>query len=280
MQPLKAVPKGIGAVGRALAFLGLSVFVLGPFAWLVISSFETRLQLFSRPPMLFPFPPFLGNYLETLSDPSLLLSLRNSLIVATCTTVAALLLGSLGAYAFARLKVPGKEPLFLAILSTQMLPGIVLLIPLYIIMRTLGLLYTYQGLILASLCFTLPYVIWLLRAFFISIPPDIEDAARVDGCSRLGAVFRVVIPLSAPGFVSTGILAFIAGWNEFLTASVMTNNATKTFTVRMAMYIGEETTSYEHMFAAAVIGTIPVLLLVIAFQRYIVRGMTEGGVSF
>ncbi len=268
----------LGGALLSIVWLVAAVYVTAPFLWMAISSFETRAQLFSRPPTWLPPALLIDNYVNILSDPSLLQTLRNSALVSTFTTVFALLLGSLAAYAFARLKVPGRDRLFVMVLASQMLPGIAILVPLYVTMRALGLIYTYQGLILAYLSFNLPYVIWLLRAFFVSIPPEIEEAARVDGCSRLGAIFRVVLPLSAPGFISTGIFAFIGAWNEFLIASVMTNNETKTFPVRMAQFIGEEWTAYEHMFAAAVLGTIPILILVLIFQRYIIRGLTEGAV--
>jgi multiple sugar transport system permease protein len=265
-------------VTLALLLLLAVAYVTGPFLWMGLSSFETRAELFSRPPTWFPTSLYLDNYRNILSDPTLIQSLQNSTIVAGFTTLLALTLGSLAAYAFARLKVPGRDRLFVMILASQMLPGIAILVPLYVTMRTLGLIYTFQGLILAYLSFNLPYVIWLLRAFFVSIPPEIEEAARVDGCSRVGAIVRVVLPLSAPGFISTGIFAFIGAWNEFLIASVMSNNASKTFPVRMAQFIGEEATAYDHMFAAAVLGTIPILILVMVFQRYIIRGLTEGAV--
>lgn len=276
----KAISKFLAQVAFTIGAWLLAVYVVAPFVWTLFSSFETRAQLFSRPPTWFPTMLYLKNYQEILADPTLLASLRNSAIVATFTTLAALCLGSLAAYAFARLQLPRKNTLFVLILATQMLPGMAILIPMYVTMRNLGLIYTYQGLIIAYLTFNLPYVIWLLRAFFVSIPAEIEDAARVDGCSRLGAIIHVVLPLSAPGFISTGIFAFIGAWNEFLFASVMTSTATKTFPVRMAHFIGEEWTAYERMFAAAVIGTIPILILVAIFQRYIIRGLTEGGLKY
>jgi multiple sugar transport system permease protein len=261
------------------AVLIMIVYVVGPFVWMLLSSFETRAQLFSRPPTWFPTSLYLQNYRSILSDPTLMQTLRNSTVVATFTAVASLTLGSLAAYAFARMRMPGRNTIFVFILATQMLPGIAILVPLYITMRSLGLIFTYQGLVIAYLTFNLPYVIWLLRAFFVTIPLEIEEAARLDGCSRIGAILRVILPLSAPGFISTGIFAFVGAWNEFLIASVMTNNATKTFPVRMAQFIGEEATAFEHMFAAAVLGTIPVVILAMVFQRYIISGLTEGGVK-
>lgn len=262
-----------------VAVLAMIVYVVGPFAWMLLSSFEARAQLFSRPPTWFPTALYLENYKSILRDPTLIQTLWNSIIIATFTAAASLTLGSLAAYAFARLRMPGKNALFVFILATQMLPGIAVLVPLYVTMRSLGLIFTYQGLVIAYLTFNLPYVIWLLRAFFVSIPLEIEEAARLDGCSRIGAILRVIVPLSAPGFISTGIFAFVGSWNEFLIASVMTNNVTKTYPVRMAQFIGEEATAFEHMFPAAVLGTIPVVVLAIILQRYIISGLTEGGVK-
>jgi multiple sugar transport system permease protein len=267
------------SLGVGMGLIVLFIYIVGPFLWVLNASFQTRVELFSRPPTWLPSSLYLKNYQDVLGDRSLLKCLRNSALTASSTTLAALCIGSLAAYAFARLRLPAKSSLFLGILGTQMLPGVAILIPLYVIMRKLGLVYTYQGLILGYLTFTLPYVIWLLRAYFLSIPVEIEDAARIDGCTRLGAIFRVVIPLSAPGFVSTGIFAFIGAWNEFMIASILTNDVTKTFPVRIAQFIGEESTAYEHMFSASVIGTLPILVLVILFQRYIVKGLTEGGVK-
>ena len=266
-------------VALRVALVLMAFYVVAPFLWMLISSFEPRVLLFSQPPTWFPTSFYTKNYQVAFADPTLRLAMRNSLLVATFSTIIALVLGSLAAYAFARLRMRGRNLFFVLILATQMLPGIAILIPLYVTLRNLGLLFTYQGLILANLSFTLPYVIWLLRAYFATVPPDLEEAACVDGCTRLGAVFRVVLPISAPGFVSTGIFAFIGAWNEYLLASVMTNNATKTFPVRMAEFIGESGIQYENMFAAAVLGTIPVLLLAMVFQRYIVRGLTEGAIK-
>ena len=266
----------IGMWGLTLILIA---YVVGPIAWMVDASFQARVELFSRPPTWLPSSLYLKNYIEVLGDLVLLKSLGNSFIVASFTTLISLTLGSLAAYAFARLRMPGKKSLFLAILTTQMLPGVVLLIPLYMIMRTFGLVGTYRGLILAYVGFSLPYVIWLLRPFFLSIPTEIEEAARIDGCSRLAAIIRIILPLSMPGFVSTGIFVFIGAWNEFIMATILTNSATKTFTVKVAQFATEESTAVEHMFAAAVIGSLPVMILALFLQRQIVEGLTEGGVK-
>lgn len=273
----------VGRASRIFFFIlacALMAYVVFPFAWLLLSSFKTRVELFSKPPTWIPQSLYLKNFNVVLHDASVMNSIRNSIVVAVFTTLISLVIGSLGAYAFVRFRFPHKNMFFVSILATQMLPSIILLIPLFVILRYLQLLYTHFGLILTYTAFTLPYVIWLLRAFFVSIPMELADAARVDGCTRLQTFFKIILPLSAPGFISTGIFAFIGAWNEFLFASILTNVDTKTFPVRLALFIGEERIAYEFMFPAAIIGTLPVLLLVFIFQRHIVKGLTEGGVKF
>ena len=271
--------KMFGQSGRIAVFIILLLCIVGPFLWLVNSSFQRRVELFSRPPTWLPSSLYLKNYVEVLTDPVLIHTLKNSLIISTFTTSLALVIGSLAAYAFTRFQFPAKKTLFLSLLATQMLPGMSLMIPLYMLLRSVKLIYTYQGLVVTYLTFSLPYVVWLLRSFFQSLPVEIEEAALVDGCTRWQAIWKVVVPLSMPGFISTGIFAFVGAWNEFMLASVLTNTATKTFPVKLAQFMGEESTAYEHMFAAAVLGTIPVLVLVLVFQKYIVKGLTEGGLK-
>lgn len=267
-------------VFHVIALAILIAYVMFPMVWLVVSTFKERVELFSKPPTLLPRALQLREYVNLLHDPSFTLSVRNSLIVASATTLCTLAVGSLGAYAFARMQFPGRRQLYLTILATQMLPSITLVIPLFILLRKLGLLYTFQGVILSYMAFTLPYVVWLLRAFFLSIPASIEEAARVDGCSRLSAIMKVVFPLSAPGLAATGIYAFVGAWNEFIFASIITNMATKTFPVRVAEFVGDRTIVYEAMFPAAVLGSLPVVILVLVFQRQVIQGLTEGGVKF
>lgn len=263
-------------VGLALVFLA---YTLAPMAWLLVSSFQPRVRLFAKPPSWFPNKIYIENYRAVLADSSLLSALANSFLVAAFATLLSLFVGTLAAYAFARMRVPIKRPLFLFVLGSQMLPTMVLLIPMFVVLRYAGLLYSYAGLILAYLSFTLPYVVWLLRSFFISLPHEVEEASLVDGATRLQTIYRVVLPLSMPGFVSTGIFAFIGAWNEFLLASVLTDSDTKTFPVRLAQYIGQDTTAYETMFAAGIVGSLPVVLLVLVFQRFIVHGLSEGALK-
>lgn len=275
-SPRRLVLSTLHSVALAVLF----VYVMFPVVWLVASTFKERVELFSRPPTLLPHALQLREYIALLHDPSFTISVRNSALVASTTTLLTLAVGSLGAYAFARMQFPGRKQLYLIILGTQMLPSITVVIPLFILLRRLHLLYTFQGVILSYMTFTLPYVVWLLRAFFLSVPASIEEAARVDGCSRLRAILRVVFPLSAPGLAATGIYAFVGAWNEFIFASIITNMATKTFPIRVAEFIGDRTIVYEAMFPAAVLGSLPVVLLVLVFQRQVIQGLTEGGVKF
>lgn len=256
------------------------LYLVFPVLWLLLSSFKRPVELFSSPPTFLPHPFVRSNFSKVLSDPTFLNSMKNSFIIASFTTVFSLVIGVLAAYVFARDTFKGKRPLLLMILGTQMLPFVILLIPLFIIMRTLHLIDTYLGLILAYMTFSVPYAIWLLQAFFKSIPFELEEAGMVDGCTRLGAIRRILIPLSAPGFTSTGIFIFIGGWNHYLFATVLSETVTKTFPLRMADYMGQERIVYEQMYPAGIIGSLPVLILVLVFQRYIISGLTSGGVKF
>jgi multiple sugar transport system permease protein len=259
--------------------LSLMIFILFPFLWLVLSSFKVPAELFSTPPTWLPSKGTVEYYLEIFQDDNFTHSLWNSLLVSIFATLISLLLGTLGAYAFARFEFPKKKLFFLSILCTQMLPQMALIIPLFILMRITGLLYTYQGLILAYVTFSLPYVVWMFRAFIITVPYEIEEAARIDGCTRIVALWKVVLPLAAPGLVTTGIFVFIGAWNEFLFANVMGGSKIKTIPVRIAEFIGEERIAYELMFPAGVLASLPVLILVLFFQKYIVKGLTAGSVK-
>lgn len=255
------------------------VFILFPFLWLLLSSFKLPVELYSNPPQIWPHQLTLTYYVKLMQDKSFVASMLNTFIVSLFTTVISLAIGTLGAYAFARFRFPKKKLFFLTVLASQMLPHMALLIPLFMIMRVMGLLYTYQGLIITYISFSLPYVVWMFRAFILSIPYEIEEAARIEGCSRLQAIRKIVLPLSMGGLVTTGIFVFMGAWNEFLFASAMTNMDVKTLSVRMAEFIGEDRIAYEIMFPAGIIGSLPVLILVLFFQKFIVRGLTEGGVK-
>lgn len=271
--------KMVRTVLEWITAIALGLVVLFPVIWLLKSSFQSPKDLFIKEPVLSFSSYHLQNYLTVLKDRSILLALRNSLIVAGGSTLIATVAGILSAYAFARLRFRGRNALFVGILLTQMLPGIVLVIPMFMIMRQIGLLTSYAGLLLAYVSFTLPYSIWLQRAYLVNAPWELEDQARVDGCTRIEALVRVIIPTIAPGLVTAIIFAFINSWNEFLFALVLSNPNTKTIPVRLSEYISQERIALELMFPASIIATIPALILIAFFGRYIIRGLTAGALK-
>ena len=263
------------------------IWVLAPFYFLLLVSFQSKADSLSTPPNWFPVPD-ISNYTRILgrafSDapisgpPDLILpGIRNSAIVAILTGVLNVVLGSLAGYAFARLKFPGTRTIPSALLASQMVPAFALLIPYYIVLRQLGLTNTLQGVVVAELSITLPFTIWLLRAYFQGIPIALERAARIDGCSRLATFYRVVLPLARPGLIAVGLFAFMVAWNDFLFAIVL-NNRTRAVLIQPAiagLYNVREQ-SFGIMAAGSLLAAIPTMLLVLFLQRFLVRGILSG----
>jgi multiple sugar transport system permease protein len=262
---------------------GLLVFVvvaLGPIVWGVVTSLYPTSALTNVPPDLDPSKLTLDNYRDVLaSDRSLTRGLLNSAIIATLTAFVALSLGSAAAYALARLRVPGGNRILLGILATQMFPGIVIAIPLFLVFSELGWVDTYPALVLTYLSFTLPIVIWILKGFFEAIPPQLERAAAVDGASTLQVFRLVILPISLPPLFATGVFAFIEAWNEFFFANILTRINIKTAPLAIAEFAGQYQTLYGQMLAAAVLASIPVVVLAVVFRRFILQGFVEGAVK-
>ena len=262
---------------------GLAVFIvvaLGPIVWGVVTSLYPTSALTNVPPDLDPSQLTLDNYRDVLaSDRSLTRGLVNSAIIATLTAFVALSLGSAAAYALARLRVPGGNRILLGILATQMFPGIVIAIPLFLVFSQLGWIDTYPALVLTYLSFTLPIVIWILKGFFEAIPPQLERAAAVDGASTLQIFRLVILPISLPPLFATGVFAFIEAWNEFFFANILTRINIKTAPLAIAEFAGQYQTLYGQMLAAAVLASIPVVVLAVAFRRFILQGFVEGAVK-
>ena len=269
--------------GDALVRLALLVFALwtlGPVVWMLVSSLLAQTALTSVPPDLSPGQFTLDNYRGVLATGgSLVPAFRNSLIVAFLTTGIALTLGSAAAYAIARLGVPGGDKLALMALATQMFPGIVIIIPLFIVLSRLGLIDTYAGLATVYLSFILPIVIWVLKGFFEAIPPDLEKAAAMDGASAWQTFTRIALPISLPPLFATGIFAFIESWNEFMFAIILTRVHTKTAPIAISEFAGQYQTQVGQMVAAATLASVPVILLAIVFRRFILMGFTEGAIK-
>jgi multiple sugar transport system permease protein len=262
---------------------GLAVFVLlalGPIVWGVVTSLYPTSALTNVPPDLDPSKLTLENYGDVLaSDRSLTRGLVNSAIIATFTAFVSLSLGSAAAYALARLRVPGGNKILLGVLATQMFPGIVIAIPLFLVFSQLGWVDTYPALVLTYLSFTLPIVIWILKGFFEAIPPQLERAAAVDGASTMQIFRLVILPISLPPLFATGVFAFIEAWNEFFFANILTRINIKTAPLAIAEFAGQYQTLYGQMLAAAVLASIPVVVLAIVFRRFILQGFVEGAVK-
>jgi len=270
-------------LSRFLIRFGLLTFTLlalGPVIWAVMTSLLPLSALTSRPPDLNPLNMTLENYRLVLdSSRGLFSGLVNSFIIALFTSEIALIIGSMAAYALARLNMPGSNKILMAILATQMFPGIVIAIPLFLVMSRLRLVDTHIGLIVVYLSFILPIVIWILKGFFESVPMELERAAAVDGATPYQTFRHIVLPISLPPLFATGVFAFIESWNEFFFAIILTRIHVKTAPIAIAEFSGQYQTLYWQMLAAAVLASIPVVLLAIIFRRFILEGFVEGAIK-
>lgn len=270
------------------AVLLVCAWVIAPFAWLVISSVSTRAQLTTVPLQWIPDRlnleeyrnVFLGGEGSTSVHRSVRRGSLNSLLIAGGATLISLVAGSLAAYAVARLRFRLQGSFLATMLATQLLPTVVLIIPMYVVFRNLRLLDTPIALMLADIAIILPLIIWILKGYFEGIPEELEDAARIDGCTRAGALVRVVLPLSRPGLAASGMFAFIIAWNEFFTAFILSATLdSKTLSVIVAEFSSKVGVDYVAMSTAGVLTSLPPVLLALVFQRYIIQGLTAGAVK-
>ena len=269
-----------------LAALLVAFVVLAPPFWLFISSISTQNELLNVPVHWIPQAPTFDRYLQIISSRGteaaavFRQSMGNSLIIASAVTLICVIFGSLAAYSFARMSFGGQEPLLYVMLFSYMLPPIMILVPLYTIMRDLALMDTLRGLIIVYSALIMPFAVWIMRGYFLTIPRDLEEAARIDGCTRLGALFRVVIPLSAPGLVATSLFCFLLSWEEFLLALIFTSSPNaKTIPVAIAEFTGRHAIDYGMMATGGVIAAIPPVLIALVFQRFLINGLTSGAVK-
>jgi ABC-type glycerol-3-phosphate transport system permease component len=262
----------------ALTLLALAA-LLFPVYWAVISSLTPESRLFTAPDLL-PRGLVLDHYRALFATRDFWTPVRNSLVVAGMTTLVSVTLGSLCAYALARLPFRGKTPLLAFVLAVSMFPQISIVGPLYLVLRELGLLNTYPGLVLPYLSFAMPLTIWLLVGFFRQLPAELEEAAAMDGAGRLQTLVTIILPLSWPGLATTAILTFLYCWNEFLFALSFTLGPERyTVPVAITLFRGQYQVPWGEVLAAAVVATIPVALLVLVAQRRIVAGLTSGAVK-
>ena len=262
--------------------IGLILVVNGifPALWILFTSLKTESELTVKPITWLPHAPTIANYLRAFTDQPLLLFLFNSFMVAILATALTLFVSVLAAYALARLQIRGRDLILSAIIAVSTFPLVTLLVPLFEIMRALGLLNTWIALILPYTVLSLPVCTLILVSFFEGIPRDLENSAMIDGCTRMGALFKVVVPLSAPGVFTAGILAFVNAWDEFLLAlSFNSNPMLRTLPVGITLYQGEFAFPWPVISAALVVGIVPVAVLIVIFQERVVSGLTSGGIK-
>jgi len=250
-----------------------------PLYWILVGSFTPDARLFDGPSLL-PSAPVVDHYRALFAERRFWLPIRNSLVVAGSTTVLALAAAVPAAYALARLRFQGRRVILASVLAVSVFPQIAIVSPLYLILRTLGLIDTFPGLVLPYLTFAMPLAVWLLTGFFHQLPRELEDAARLDGASRLRAAVEITLPLAAPAVATTAILTFLYAWNEFLFALSFTLGPDRqTVPVAIALFRGQYQVPWGEVLAAAVVASLPVAALVLAFQRRIVSGLTAGAVK-
>lgn len=267
-------------VSRLLIYITVSVFVLWtvlPVVWIFIMSVQPEINYLVVPPQLAWVDISPRWYLGLLAQTEISHSLMNSFVVSTCTTVLCLVFGALGAYPLARLNLPGKNVFLSLSIISRMIPSMVLIIPIFLLLRSSGLLDTRLGLVLVYTALLLPFVLWMLKNFLEQVPRGLEAAALMDGCTRLGALFRVMIPAIAPGVVATGAFAFIGAWNEFLFGLILTTSKAVPITVKLSGFVSQTFHSDTSIVAACgMLAVLPVIVLLFVLNRFIVRGLVEG----
>ncbi len=268
-------PNARAALHTVGAGLVILVFVW-PFVHMLLMSFKPPKELFST---YFVFHPTLSNYGEVFQKLQLHRYFYNSIVVSVSSAFLSMLCGTLGAYSFARYHFRGSKFLLFLILFTRMMPPVGAVIPLFLMMKSWGLAGTHLSVILLFTAFQTPFVVWMMRGFFLGVPVEMEESAKIDGCSPLGAFFRITVPVSAPGLTATAIFAFTLSWNEFLFALIFTNPKTKTVPVVVPQLIGEMGILWGQICAAGILAVLPILLFSYLAQKNLIRGLTFGAVK-
>lgn len=263
---------------RFLIAATATAFFIAPVIWMVMTAFKTPNQAFSQDPV-FVFSPTMDNFEQVFGGSQFGYALINSLQVSIISSLLAVLLGSGIAYPLARFHFRGKQQLSTWILSLRIIPPIVTIIPLFLMMRAVQLNGTLLAIILLHTFMNLPLAVWLLRGFYAEVPKELEEAAAIDGLSRLATFVRIVLPLAMPGVASTALLSFVFSWNEFLFANILSGAYTRTATVALTEFVTPVGTEWTRIMAAGTIVAIPVWLAALAAQKYLVRGLTLGAVK-
>ncbi|SHN11960.1 carbohydrate ABC transporter permease [Roseibium suaedae] len=262
-----------------LPVLLIVLFAMGPFAWIILTSLTPSRVLDATGVSLSPSGWSLDNYARLLRQTSFLGNMLDSLIIAGGTVVLGLVVSVTAAYAFSRFRFAGRKLFMLQFLLINMFPVVLLILPLFMVMRKAGILDTHFGLILANSTVAIPFAVWMLTSYIGAIPKSLDEAAMIDGCSRLTALRRVVLPLTMPGIISTGIYIFITAWNEYLYALTLGGRNVRPVTVAIQTLIGEYQIEWGLLAAGAVVGAMPATLLFLIVQRRLIGGLTQGAVK-
>jgi multiple sugar transport system permease protein len=257
-----------------------AVFAGFPVFWMFLNSFKPNSEIFAFPPKIISDNFTLSGYQEIFSDPEKIRFFTNSYVVSISVTLLTLVVAIQAAYAFSRFNFPGKSAFNIVILSLQAVPPITLMIPYFGLMVTLKLYNTYQGLILTYMVFTLPYAIIMMTGYFNTLPRELDEAVKLDGGGALATLWRILVPISIPGIVSVGIYTFMISWNEYLFALTLTRTQEmRTVPIGIQLLMGQHSYEWNEMMAMSILGSLPVLVLFLFFQRFFMGGLTSGAVK-
>ena len=266
--------------GVTVSTFFIVVFLAAPLYWLIISSFKTPEAMGDSPPQFFPNPVSGANYSQAFKQYDFGVYFRNSLIVSILATALVLIFGTLAGYALARTPMRGKFTTMVTLLIISLFPAIAVIAPLYLLLRNLGWLNSYQGLIVPYTAFNLPFAIWILRNYMLGIPKEMEETGRIDGASPLRTIWSIILPMALPGVFTAAIFCFTACWTEFLMALTFNDvNTYKTIPVGIATFGTPTLTPYGEIFAASVVAVVPIAILVFIFRKFVVSGLTSGAVK-
>jgi multiple sugar transport system permease protein len=280
--------KLLNNIGMFLLVLLVLAFIYLPILWLFTASLSTQVELFSVPPHWIPQHPTLQNYLDIFFPSTaasavprtFAVSILNSMKVALSLTILCLAIGSLAAYALVRIPFKAGRPILVGLIGIRMIPEVSLIIPLFIIASQLKLINHPSLLVVTYMSFALPFTIWMMAIFFQGVPRELDEAARLDGCSRLQTLYKVILPISTPGLISTALFVFLLSWDEFFYALIFTSTlASKTVPVAISEFVGRYSVNITGMMAGGFLAALPPIILALVFQRYIVRGLTAGAVK-
>lgn len=271
-----AILKELALAGlRTLFLIILLIFFMFPILWVLLTSLKTPVEQLSIPPIWIPESLNFSNYLDLFAHPDFFSSLMNSFVVSGLATVLTVVIGCFASYAIERFKVGGRF-FFNVILVTRMIPPVVIIVPIFLIAFKAQLLDTHFLLIITYAALNIALVIWLLRDSFNKVPVEIEEAAMIDGCSRLQVLWKIVFPIIKPGVIATSLICFIFCWNEFIFALTLTGENVKTLPVLISSYVSQKGMDRGVMSAGGIIASIPIILITMFFQRYLIEGLTKG----